>query len=156
MDELTKNDKEFIDALLPTESPEAPQSGNVTGYFNGFSIQITCRNPQIDLKPMVLKMKETAEYMSSLNFLPSWNETTNEALKIKTAVVAPIATPPANPGIDLGISGTQGQGGTCPVHGAKLVWKTGVSKTRNSSYAFWACPTLNADGSFCRAGSQKK
>ena len=169
MDELSKDDQEFLEALPPTENPEAPQSGNVTGYFNGFSIQITCRDPKVELQPLVKKMSETATYMSSLGFLPSWNDQTNEAFRSKSTngasiPVSPVLPPVANPTPmpDLTIDGDKGQGGVCPVHGTKLVWKTGISKTKKNAdgsfkpYAFWSCPTLNADGSFCKAGSQRK
>jgi hypothetical protein len=37
----------------------------------------------------------------------------------------------------------------CSVHGTPKIWKTGVSKA-GKPYAFWACPTKNADGSFCK------
>lgn len=40
---------------------------------------------------------------------------------------------------------------TCPVHGSTMVWKEGESKTTGKHYAFWACDTKNADGSFCNA-----
>ena len=163
MDQLTKDDQEFMEAFTQQQNPEAPQSGNVTGYFQGFSIQITCRNPAIDLKPLVKKMSETAIYMSSLGFLPSWNDQTNEAFKSKSTNGASIPVSPVLPPVasltpmpDLTIDGDKGQGGVCPVHGTKLVWKTGTSKTTNKPYAFWACITLNADGSFCKSGSTRK
>jgi len=39
----------------------------------------------------------------------------------------------------------------CSVHGTKKVWRTGTSKKTGEPFAFWACPTKNADGSFCRS-----
>jgi len=45
----------------------------------------------------------------------------------------------------------EGEAPICTVHGTTKVWKTGVSKTTNKPYAFWSCPTLNADGSYCRS-----
>lgn len=39
---------------------------------------------------------------------------------------------------------------TCGIHGTVMEWKTGVSKTTNKPYAFWGCPSKNADGSFCK------
>jgi len=65
--------------------------------------------------------------------------------------VVPNVAPP-----DLSIDGEKGQGGKCPLHGSPLVWKTGTSKTTNKPYAFWSCPTLNPDGTFCRAAAQRK
>ena len=152
MDEITK--AQILEVLAETQSPEARQSGNVTGYYKGHSIQITCRDPHIDLDPIITKMKEAADKMASLGFLPSWNSLTNETLKTQTPVLPlPVEATPAP---DLMIDGDKGQGGVCLVHGTKLVWKTGTSKITNKPYAFWACPTLNADGSFCRSASPKK
>jgi hypothetical protein len=37
----------------------------------------------------------------------------------------------------------------CPVHGCAMVWREGVSKKSHKPYAFWSCPSKNADGSFC-------
>lgn len=37
----------------------------------------------------------------------------------------------------------------CGIHGTSMTWRTGVSQKTNKPYAFWACPTKNADGSFC-------
>lgn len=37
----------------------------------------------------------------------------------------------------------------CGIHGNPMVWKEGDSKTTGKHYAFWACPTKNADNSFC-------
>lgn len=38
---------------------------------------------------------------------------------------------------------------TCGVHGTQMKWLTGTSKKTGKPYAFWSCPTKNADGSFC-------
>jgi hypothetical protein len=40
---------------------------------------------------------------------------------------------------------------TCSVHGITKIWKEGNNKETGKPYAFWSCPTKNADGSFCRA-----
>jgi hypothetical protein len=38
---------------------------------------------------------------------------------------------------------------TCGIHGQPMEWKSGNSKATGKPYAFWACNTRNADGSFC-------
>lgn len=38
----------------------------------------------------------------------------------------------------------------CGIHGNPMTWKTGISKKTNQPYAFWACSTRNADGSYCQ------
>lgn len=89
-----------------------------------------------------------------------------EYVKSRVTKVAPqttVTTPPTGP--DLSIDGDKGQGGKCPVHGDLLVWKTGTYKTdrleapthkAGEVYGFWACPTKNADGSYCTAATKRK
>ena len=44
----------------------------------------------------------------------------------------------------------------CGIHGTPMVWKTGNSKTTGKPYAFWSCPTRNADNSYCSYKPEKK
>ena len=37
----------------------------------------------------------------------------------------------------------------CGIHGTEMNWRTGVSKKTGKPYAFWSCPSKNADGSWC-------
>lgn len=39
----------------------------------------------------------------------------------------------------------------CSQHNTPLTWKEGTSKTTGRGYAFWACSTKNADGTWCKA-----
>lgn len=124
-----------------SELPEAPLSFNIIGYYKGFRVGTTIRLEQNGTIP-TSKVINLVEALIELGFKPSWNETTNkETLTPKT--------------IDLSIDGPTGQGGKCPIHGTPLVWKSGISKTTNNPYAFWSCPTKNADGSYCKSGMKK-
>lgn len=38
----------------------------------------------------------------------------------------------------------------CGIHNIPMTWKTGVSKTTNKPYAFWACSEKMPDGSWCK------
>lgn len=67
----------------------------------------------------------------------------------------PAVVPSTAPQIDLSIAGVDGTGGTCPIHGTPLVWKAGTSKTTGKAYGFWACPTKNADNSFCKGANKR-
>ncbi len=58
--------------------PEAPMSGNLRGYYKGYSIQITARDPEVKVKPLLDKLVEIADYMEENGFKPSWNEQTNK------------------------------------------------------------------------------
>lgn len=37
----------------------------------------------------------------------------------------------------------------CGIHNLPMTWKTGVSKTTNKPYAFWACSGKMPDGTWC-------
>lgn len=57
---------------------EAPISGNVRLYYKGYSIQITCRDPQEEIKPLIEKMMQIADFADTHNCQPSWNDDTNK------------------------------------------------------------------------------
>ena len=124
--------------------PEAPMSTHIDAYYKGFHVGFTIRSEKNDVIPAA-KSAAVIEQLISTGYKPSWNVQTNDA-----NTPQPIAQ-----AVDLSIDGPAGQGGKCPVHGTPLVWKSGISRTTNNPYAFWSCPTLNADGSFCRAASKK-
>jgi len=118
-------------------------------YYKGFHIGVTARGENEipsgdDLTKQAKEAKMAIDALQGLEFEPSWNKDTNKASQAST----PVKSLP-----DLGIDGPQGQGGTCPVHGTALVWKTGTNA--KGQYAFWACPTKNADGSYCKAATKK-
>ena len=57
---------------------EAKMSGNIRGYYRGYSIQITNRDPDVEVKPLLQKMVQIAKFMESHDFEPSWNSDTNK------------------------------------------------------------------------------
>lgn len=124
--------------------PEAALSVHIDAYLRGFHTGITIRKNDNTVIP-VSEIVQTITRLISSGFEPSWNkETTNGHLKAQI-------TPMAQDVVDL-----VPVNATCPVHGTQMEWKTGVSKATGKPYAFWGCPTRNADGSYCRAGSQRK
>ena len=115
-------------------------------YYKGFHIQIPYYSDNTSFKLIAEGVKDNIDALIDLKFEPSWNkETTKQALAIETPAVAPVAAP----SVDLSTNAT------CPVHGTPLVWKAGTSKKTGKAYAFWSCPTKNADGSYCQAATQK-
>ena len=38
----------------------------------------------------------------------------------------------------------------CGIHNIPMTWKTGISKTTNKPYAFWACSGKMTDGTWCK------
>lgn len=137
--------------------PEAPLSINIGSYYKGFYVGWTRRTADPKVKGRVAEIKEFVEILIKNGYVPSWNPETNKASLGQQTPPAQASTAPQ---IDLSINGADGKGGVCPVHGTPLIWKTGISgpqsKTPGKPYAFWSCPTLNADGSYCKAGTQKK
>lgn len=112
--------------------PEAPLSIHIDAYYQGFHIGFTKRSDEESVSNQVDGVTKLIQSLISKGFEPSWNkETTNGHLK-KAEPQAPSQQAP-----------------TCGIHGTQMVWKQGVSKTTNKPYAFWTCPTKNADGSYC-------
>lgn len=143
-DEITKQE---IDEVLETKEETSWTSMDV--YYKGFHIKKSFPS-NVSSDTLI----RTIDSLIEKGFKPSWNdETTQKALGQKTAVSGQQTA--SGKTLDLSIDGKSGQGGTCPVHGTKLEWKSGVSKA-GKPYAFWSCPTRNADGSFCNAASQRK
>ena len=141
---MTDQDIKNIDEIFQdSKLPEAPMSTHIDAYFKGFHVGFTIRSEKNDVIPAA-KSAAVIEQLIVTGYKPSWNVQTNDA-----------NIPQPTPQVDLSIDGPTGQGGTCPVHGTKLVWKSGTSRTTNKPYAFWSCPSLNADGSFCNAASKR-
>ena len=124
---------------------EAPLSINIGSYYRGFYVGWTKRSSDNKVSDKIDDIKKFVDGLVTAGYEPSWNkETSAKALNINpTPIQAPIVADlvPTN--------------ATCPVHGSNLEWKTGISKTTNKPYAFWACNTKNADGSYCKAGGKK-
>jgi len=111
------------------ELPEAPVSITVRGYYKGFSVLITKRNAEGNIE--LDKIIKAVDNMVEKGFKPSWNETTNSGVRVLPE--APKTPAP-----------------TCGIHGTPMAWKSGISKSSGKPYAFWSCPTKNADGSYCK------
>lgn len=81
--------KEVEEALMPeyNTGQESPQSSSFTGYYRGFSVTFTKRDPKAKIKPLIDDTIVAIDYMVEKSFMPSWNTTTNEAYK----------TPPVSP-----------------------------------------------------------
>lgn len=54
------------------------RSVNVTGYYKGFKIQATQRDPEVSLKPLIENAQKAVDWMVKQGFKPSWNPDTNE------------------------------------------------------------------------------
>ena len=63
---------------------EAPISGSIKGYYKGYSVQITNRDPSLNIEPLLDKAKWVVEWMEKNGFKPSWNEDTNTKVNPST------------------------------------------------------------------------
>jgi hypothetical protein len=61
-----------------SEIVEASKSSNIKGYYKGFAIQITLRDPEEKVLPLLEQMIKIADWMEDHDFKPSWNEETNK------------------------------------------------------------------------------
>lgn len=146
---MDASEEKIIDEVMGEETsnlPEAPLSITIGSYYKGFSVLWTRRSADTKVSPRVGEIKDFIGKLIEAGYMPSWNLETNKASLGENKGI----------GIDLSIDGEKGQGGVCPVHNVKLVYKSGISKKDNKPYAFWGCPEKLADGAFCKAGTQRK
>lgn len=57
--------------------PEAAASVTVRGYYKGFSVLLTNRDPNVAIGPLVNKAMMAIDWMAEHGFKPSWNDETN-------------------------------------------------------------------------------
>jgi hypothetical protein len=128
---------EAHERMVEPNPPEAPASCSFTIYYFGYKIQVTQRDVN---KPILPLIKNAVAVIDSLRIIdgykPSWADDTNSK-----AVVPQVNAPKVQP-----IGGAP----ICGVHGVPMVWKSGIGKTSGKPYAFWGCEVKNADGSFCK------
>lgn len=89
-------------------------------YYKGFHIKKSFPS-NFSAGALIEKIDELIEK----GFKPSWNAETNGKNEPKEP------TP------------------HCPIHNVDMTFRQGVSKSTGKSYASWACPNKNPDGSFC-------
>jgi hypothetical protein len=131
--DVTLDEAHMISEDKDQELPEAPASGTMKAWVRGYGVMITTRDNRVS---NVLKKIETmVDYAESHKWKTSW----------ETVPVGQVTMPqPTNPQVPI-----------CGVHGTVMQWKTGVSKKSGKSYAFWSCPTKNADNSYCKFQPEK-
>lgn len=104
---------------------EAPISGNVKIYYKGYSIQLTCRNPEVSIEPLFQKMLKIVNEAEKHDCKPSWNDDTNKKVT-QPAVV-----------LDYGLTSI------CKEHGVPMT--QGFSQTKQKHYWYHD----NAEGVRC-------
>lgn len=57
---------------------ESPQSITVQFYYKGFSILLTKRDPETEVKPLLEDAMTSIEWAIERGLQPSWNKATNE------------------------------------------------------------------------------
>jgi len=115
--------------------PEAPAVANVKVWVKGFGVMFTVRGEKmLDIVQKTLTLIDFAESHG-------WKNTWDTPIPVGTTILPQ----PTNP-----------QAPSCGIHGTPMTWKTGVSKGSGKPYAFWACSTKNADGTFCSFRPENK
>ena len=77
------DEQEYNSKAKPTL--EADASCNIVGYYKGFRIMTTQRNPALSMKMYIDKAISDIDYMLDKGFKPSWNEQTNGQISTKDA-----------------------------------------------------------------------
>ena len=114
--------------------PEAPAVANIKVWIKGYGVMFTVRGEK--MLDIVQKATTLIDVAESHGWKNRWDD--------PPAVGNTVLPQPTNP-----------QAPSCGVHGNLMIWKTGVSKTSGKPYAFWTCPTKNADNSFCTFRPEK-
>lgn len=91
---LSQRYQKINNIMDKTTGSEASQSINISFYYRGFSVQITKRDPKVDIEPILLDAKAMIEKSIGLGYLPSWNPETNKAAL--GVVVTPVVVPTVN------------------------------------------------------------
>ncbi len=70
-----------------TTGIESPQSITVQYYYKGFSILLTKRDPEVEVKPLLISAMASVDWAINTGLQPSWNLDTNkQALETKSVV----------------------------------------------------------------------
>jgi len=60
--------------------PEAPQSVTIKGYYKGFSVLLTKRDPEVKTMPLLESSMKAIDWMITNGFKPSWSDDTNKSI----------------------------------------------------------------------------
>jgi len=109
--------------------PESPASVNIRFWAHGFGSQLTIRSNKVS--DVLNKFQTVLTAIEKAGYKNVWDK---EVPVVSNGKVAP----------------------TCGVHGTAMKWLEGTSKKTGKPYAFWTCPTKNADGSYCKYSPPKE
>ena len=112
---MDKEEKDDIDEVLGIKDkpsqPEAPISSTVRGYYKGYSVLLTKRDPNVKSLPLLEDAMKAIDWMDEHGFKPSWADDTNKKNGQQTL--------PAEPTKSF----------VCQTCGSDAEYKQGVSKT---------------------------
>jgi hypothetical protein len=139
---LQERETDMKQEAKETEITNTPWT-SIDMYYRGFH----CKKSVPDTFTPV-ELKAEIDKYADQGFLPSWNQTTNEAVAEKKETI----TKPEVKAVPL-----------CGIHGTPMIWKEGTYKDGvytfgpkkgqsrvGDTYAFWSCSERNADGSYCK------
>ena len=134
VDEALDEAQMVADEAKDMELPEAPASMTLKVWIQGYGVMLTARDTKVS---SLLKKTETMiDYAVSHGWKNRWDD--------PPMVGTTVLPQPTNP-----------QAPSCGIHGTPMTWKTGVAKASGKPYAFWACNTKNANGTFCQFRPEK-
>lgn len=120
---------------MGNEPTESPKSSNIRFYYKGYSIQITVRDENEKIFPLLKKMMKIADYAEANNCQPSWNPETNKAVSATKTPTQPLK------------STTRSQT-RCSTCGGPMEFKKGTGKTGKSWKAYFCVNKCGAEPSW--------
>lgn len=119
--------------------PEAPLSTTVRGFYKGYSVLLTMRDPEIDGKPLLQKSMSAIDWMEQNDFKPDWRET--EPTTQPSQPPLPMATATA-PKVHYKDPQSVDQA-TCPHEHVTQKQSIGKSRPENKGRWYEQCATCN-------------
>jgi hypothetical protein len=120
-----------------SQLPEAPISITVLAYFEGFQVLITRRTGDLPIVSQIPGLIALITKLEEAGFKP---------VRMNFSAALP---PAENKEV-----GKEREIPICATHKIPMVWREGTSKT-GAHYSFWACPTKNPDGTWCKGKPSK-
>jgi hypothetical protein len=116
---MDTQDEQVVNSMFSSESP---QSANVVYYDRGFRVQVTVRDPNVIVQPLMAKMKLFVDHFVESGFKPSWNDDTNKKTNGEPALKCETCGAPAEKRSGVGKTGKPWTGTFCSANKEHVRW----------------------------------
>lgn len=125
---------------------ESPQSVTVQFYYKGFSILLTKRDPEVEVKPLLENAMASIDWAITNNLQPSWNKQTNEEVLQPTQKTIHAEQALASGTTDWKNESVDGASKLCPIHNIAMKARTGQYGT---FYSHWLGKDQSGKSLYC-------